>query len=48
MVAIPDVIEHLVFAGGGMRGLAYAGALEALRQVEQRRRRAEPRDLEAQ
>ena len=31
MAAIPDVIEHLVFAGGGMRGLAYAGALEALR-----------------
>ena len=28
---IPDKVEHLVFSGGGMRGLAYAGVLEALR-----------------
>ena len=28
---IPDKVEHLVFSGGGMRGLAYAGVLDALR-----------------
>ena len=30
MVSIPEKLEHIVFAGGGMRGLAYAGALQAL------------------
>ena len=28
---IPSEIKHLVFSGGGMRGLAYAGVLDALR-----------------
>ena len=31
MGLLPDRVEHLVFSGGGMRGLAYAGVLDALR-----------------
>ena len=27
---LPTRLEYLVFAGGGMRGLSYAGALEQL------------------
>ena len=29
---LPETVENLVFSGGGMRGLAYAGVLEALQR----------------